>query len=68
MTIGVIDECRKMGLGTHMLNHTIDFLEQKFEACIAIWLHVIEYNKSAIQFYLKNKFLRFRRLKRHYII
>lgn len=28
MTIGVIDECRKMGLGTKLLNHTIGLLEQ----------------------------------------
>ena len=33
-----------------------------------IWLHVIEYNKSAIRFYEKNKFAKFRKLKRHYNI
>ena len=68
MTIGVIDECRKMGLGTKLLNATIETVEKKFPACITIWLHVIEYNKSAIQFYVKNKFTKFRRMKKHYYI
>ncbi len=27
MTIGVIDECRKLGLGTQMINYTIDLVE-----------------------------------------
>lgn len=31
MTIGVIDECRKLGLGTQMLDYTIDLIEQTFE-------------------------------------
>ena len=68
MTIGVIDECRQIGLGTKMLNYTIGLLEQKFKQCITIWLHVIDYNESAINFYLKNNFTKFRRLKNHYYI
>ena len=30
MTIGVIDECRKIGLGSKMLEYTIGLLEKKF--------------------------------------
>ena len=48
MTIGVLDECRKMGLGTKMLNYTIEMLEKSYPNCCVIWLHVIDYNKSAI--------------------
>ena len=68
MTIGVIDECRKLGLGTQMLDYTIDFLEKKYINCVAIWLHVVSYNESAIRFYLKNRFVKFRRMKKFYYI
>ena len=68
MTIGVIDECRKLGLGTQMINYTIDLVEQKFAECTNIWLHVVSYNVSAIKFYLKNNFSKLRKLKRHYYI
>ena len=44
MTIGVIDECRKMGLGTQLLNATIEVVERDFADCVCIWLHVIDYN------------------------
>ena len=57
-----------MGLGTQMLNYTIDLVQRKFTSCIAIWLHVIDYNTSAIKFYQKNKFIQLRKLKRHYTI
>ena len=68
MTIGVIDECRKLGLGTQMIHYTIDFVEKNFPECTNIWLHVVDYNVSAIKFYLKNNFTKFRKLKRHYYI
>lgn len=59
MTIGVIDECRKLGLGTKMLEYTIGYLERSWQSCISIWLHVVDYNESAIKFYLKNNFVKF---------
>ena len=68
MTIGVIDECRKLGLGTQMLEYTIDLVEQNSEQCYAIYLHVVDYNESAIKFYLKNHFIKLERLKEHYTI
>jgi len=57
-----------MGLGTRMLNYTMELVERQFTHCICIWLHVVDYNTSAIKFYSKNKFIKFRRLKRHYTI
>ena len=57
-----------MGLGTRMLNYTIEHVEREFSKCVCIWLHVIDYNVSAIKFYKKNSFIRFQRLKRHYTI
>ena len=68
MTIGVIDECRKLGLGTQMLNYTIDMVDKEYANCYAIYLHVITYNKSAIKFYDKNRFTRLEILKNHYEI
>ena len=68
MTIGVIDECRQLGLGTQMLEYTIDIVEQTSETCYAIYLHVVDYNESAIKFYLKNHFTNLERLDEYYII
>ena len=51
-----------------MLNYTIDLVEKRFPLCVTIWLHVVEYNHSAIKFYEKNKFVKLRKLKRHYYI
>ena len=48
-----------MGLGSKMLEYTISYLEKSFQSCVSIWLHVIDYNESAIRFYLKNKFVKF---------
>ena len=68
MTIGVIDECRRLGIGTKMLEHTINLVEREFDECILIYLHVISYNKSAIRFYLDNGFHKYELLKKHYCI
>ena len=51
-----------------MLDYTIDFLEKKYNNCVAIWLHVVSYNESAIRFYLKNHFVKFRKMKKFYYI
>jgi len=68
MTIGVLDECRKMGLGTKMLSYTIDKLEREYKTCCMIWLHVIDYNRSAIAFYAKNGFIKYQRRRQHYFV
>jgi ribosomal protein S18 acetylase RimI-like enzyme len=54
MTIGVIDECRRLGLGTMLLEKTIEILQQNWTICEVIYLHVIDYNESAIRFYERN--------------
>ena len=40
-----------------MLEYTVDLIEQTFEQCLAIYLHVAEYNQAAIKFYAKNLML-----------
>ena len=66
MTIGVIDECRRDGLGTQLLKYTENILAQMWPACEVIYLHVIDYNQTAIKFYEKNNFATLKTIKNHY--
>jgi len=69
MTIGVVDECRRLGIGTLLLNETIEVIKMAYpKSCNVIYLHVVDYNKSAIKFYLKNGFEKFKRVQDHYLI
>lgn len=68
MTIGVVDECRRLGLGSRLLNHTIEYLQNNYKNCEIIYLHVVDYNETAIKFYERNGFTQHKRLKNHYII
>ena len=55
MTIGVLDEFRKMKIGSKMMEKIINIgLSDKL--CVGIFLDVIYYNNSAIKFYKKNEF------------
>jgi len=67
MTIGVIDECRQMNLGTKLLDKLIYKMMLR-PNCLAIYLHVVCYNKSAISFYKKNNFIEVTTLKNYYYI
>ena len=68
MTIGVVDECRRFGLGTKLLNYTIDLINKMWTSCDVIYLHVVDYNEAAIRFYEKNGFRTLKRMKDHYLI
>jgi ribosomal protein S18 acetylase RimI-like enzyme len=68
MTIGVIDECRKFGLGTKLLNEVISDIKERRKKCMAIYLHVIEYNEIAIRFYIKNEFIECNKMRNYYYI
>lgn len=69
MTIGVIDECRKLGLGSLLINLTFEILRDKYPLVQFLYLHVVDYNEAAIRFYInKNGFINFKREKDHYII
>ena len=58
MTIGVIDEVRKLGIGTRLLESITEHLERFHSNVEAIYLHVIIYNNTALKFYEKNGFKR----------
>ena len=51
MTIGVIDECRRDGLGTKLLDQTIMILQEAWPHCEIVYLHVVSHNEAAIKFY-----------------
>lgn len=59
MTIGVIDECRKLGIGTYLLKATMNAVLKHphfKENCKVVYLHVVSYNSTAIKFYERNGF------------
>lgn len=68
MTIGVVDECRRMGLGTMLLLQAIKTLQAQNTQSEVIYLHVVDYNESAIRFYERNGFKTMKRVKDHYVI
>ena len=65
MTIGVLDEYRKMNIGTNILNNIYN-IAIKDDICVGIYLDVIYYNKSAIKFYEKNNFKKVNEIKDYY--
>ena len=67
MTIGVLDEFRNMHIGSNLLNYIYN-ISLEIESCLAIYLHVIYYNDSAIKFYQKNKFKKVNKLENYYYI
>lgn len=68
MTVGIIDECRRLGLGSMLLDRTILELNRYWIQCEVIYLHVIDYNETAIRFYERNKFSQLKRIKNHYVV
>ncbi len=71
MTIGVIDECRKLGIGTYLLKATMNavLINPSWEqSCKIIYLHVASYNRAAIRFYDRNGFQTASELKDWYDI
>ena len=66
-TIGVIDEIRRLGIGKILLDKSISILKMK-KNCIGVYLHVIQHNKSAMNFYIKNQFCRGKYLENFYFI
>lgn len=67
MTLGIIDECRRLKIGSELISKAIDIVLDD-PLCICLYLDVIDYNKSAIQFYLKNNFEEVTTIKNYYHI
>jgi ribosomal protein S18 acetylase RimI-like enzyme len=67
MVIGVVDECRRMKLGTEMLNRLMETFAKR-KNCLCVYLHVVKYNETAIKFYQRNNFINTTCLKNFYRI
>lgn len=67
MTIGVLDEYRKMHIGSKIIENIYQ-IALKYDICLGIYLDVICYNKSAIKFYEKNNFEKVKEIKDYYEI
>ena len=67
-TIGIIDECRRLGLGSMLLSKVTEILREQYTNCEVLYLHVVDYNETAIRFYEKNDFRTLKRMKNHYLI
>ncbi len=67
-TIGVIDECRRGGIGSEMLAELEREAAKEFPACRVYYLHVIASNKAAVRFYEKNGYKSTQLIKNYYRI
>ena len=68
MTIGVVDECRRLGVGSELLKRGINELSERRPECQIIYLDVVSYNKSACRFYENNGFDHYETKRDHYEI
>jgi ribosomal protein S18 acetylase RimI-like enzyme len=67
LSIGVIEECRRLGIASLLLDSLIDYLKSETD-CKAIYLHVLCTNTQAIHFYEKRNFRRRIFLPKYYTI
>ncbi len=68
MTIGVIDEARRFGIGGELLDRAVNEARSRYPACEGISLHVVAYNHSAISFYKKKGYRELARFQEYYTI
>jgi ribosomal protein S18 acetylase RimI-like enzyme len=66
MTLGVVDECRGIGFAGLLLNKLITEVRKVNSA--VLYLHVVDYNTTAIKYYLKNGFIEASLIKNYYHI
>lgn len=67
MSLGVIDECRKMNIGTNLMRWIFNY-SISFNLCVGVYLNVISTNISGKKFYEKNKLVCVNNLKDFYEI
>ena len=56
LTLGVIDELRRRGVASKLLEETEAVIKKKDPDCSVVFLHVIEYNHAAMWMYEKRGF------------
>ncbi|XP_049937006.1 histone acetyltransferase MCC1 isoform X2 [Nymphaea colorata] len=67
LTLGVAEQYRNLGIASSLVQEVIKYASSLPE-CKAVYLHVIDYNESAILFYKKMNFRCLRRLPSFYYI
>jgi ribosomal protein S18 acetylase RimI-like enzyme len=67
MTLGVIDEMRSRGLAKKLLDEMLHYTSDNPKVQL-VTLHVVSYNKRAINFYKKNGFCLLEEIDDHYHI
>uniref|UniRef100_A0A1D1YP54 N-alpha-acetyltransferase 60 n=1 Tax=Anthurium amnicola TaxID=1678845 RepID=A0A1D1YP54_9ARAE len=67
LTLGVVETYRNFGIATSLVQEVIKYASI-IPSCRAVYLHVIDYNDPAIQFYRKMLFKLVRRLPNFYYI
>jgi ribosomal protein S18 acetylase RimI-like enzyme len=68
MTIGVINEARRLGISSDLIINMKKYLTSKYENCLGYYLHVVDYNNTAINFYKKIGFTIHRKVHNYYNI
>ena len=67
LTIGIIETYRKHGIATYLIKQVIQYAKSNSK-CGCVYLHVIDYNKVAMQFYENNNFIKLRYIEEFYTI
>lgn len=66
LTLGVTDQYRHLGIASQLIQRVIVFAQHQL--CRAVYLHVIEYNLTALSLYRRNKFEELAVLRNFYFI
>ena len=67
LVLGVVNDYRRQGIGRLLLEHLYHNVDQ-YQHCYAIYLHVLQSNRSAIKFYQSQQFQCRQHLRRFYSI
>mmetsp|Transcript_6171 Transcript_6171/g.11685 ORF Transcript_6171/g.11685 Transcript_6171/m.11685 type:complete len:332 (-) Transcript_6171:520-1515(-) len=67
MTLGTTQSFRKHKLGTKLVKDCLEMVQQ-VPSCGVVYLHVITYNRAAIQFYERLGFYRIEEIQDYYLI
>lgn len=66
-SLGVIDECRRIKVGSLLLNQVLKNIVADSD-CLGIYLHVVVYNSAAIKFYENHNFKEYNHMYNYYFI
>lgn len=60
LTLGVVDELRRSGIASALLEETTKRISRSDPDCRVVFLHVIDYNEPAMNLYRKHGFVEFK--------